>query len=304
MGKSKVTVIIPVYNTEKYVEESVLSILNQSLKEIEVIVVNDGSTDNSLAIIEHLAASDKRVKLISQANSGQGVARNNGLQSAQGEYIYFMDSDDILRSDALERCYEKCVSEKLDLLFFDAENFENVTNVFADDYYKRTHKLIDRIYDGCEVMNELLDKNGFRVSVCINVIRKELLDDNNLKFQNMRVHEDEIFAVELFCCAKRVGFINEPFFNRRIRTDSTMTTKFSMRNANAYFYIASELQKYANNNAVVKKTVEKYINRMINAAVRKFHHLTFNEKCHIASNYLLKHTKYSKLKTIVILFLK
>ena len=92
----KVSVIIPVYNTEKYVRQAVESIRQQTLKDIEIIIVNDGSTDGSMTILEELAAQDERIKLFSQENQGLSVTRNVGLSHSTGEYVYFMDSDDLL----------------------------------------------------------------------------------------------------------------------------------------------------------------------------------------------------------------
>ena len=116
----KVSVVIPVYNTEKYVRQAVESVMYQSLKELEIIVVDDGSTDKSLSIVEKLGDTDKRIQIYTQANQGQSIARNRGISHAHGEYIYFMDSDDLLEEDALELCYHKCKEEKLDFVFFDA----------------------------------------------------------------------------------------------------------------------------------------------------------------------------------------
>src|SRR5574344_575286 len=104
----KVSVIIPVYNTEKYVRQAVESIRRQTLKDIELIIVNDGSTDGSMTILEELAAQDERIKLFSQENQGLSVTRNIGLSHSTGEYVYFMDSDDLLVSDTLLKCYVKC----------------------------------------------------------------------------------------------------------------------------------------------------------------------------------------------------
>lgn len=101
----KVSVIIPVYNTATYLHSALDSICNQTLKDLEIILINDGSTDNSQYIIEKYARKDNRIKYLIQPNQRQGVARNNGLQLATGQYIYFMDSDDILDIDALRQCY-------------------------------------------------------------------------------------------------------------------------------------------------------------------------------------------------------
>ena len=101
-NKIKVSIIIPVYNTEKYIRQTVESIMSQTLKELEIIIINDGSTDESLKIVEKLALQDNRIQTYSQANQGVSVARNEGIARAQGEYIYFMDSDDLLDTDALD----------------------------------------------------------------------------------------------------------------------------------------------------------------------------------------------------------
>ena len=101
----KVSIIIPIYNTAPFLRQTLDSICNQSLKELDIILINDGSTDESPNIIEEYVRKDNRIKHLTQPNQGQSVARNNGLQLAKGKYIYFMDSDDILDTDALKKCY-------------------------------------------------------------------------------------------------------------------------------------------------------------------------------------------------------
>ena len=115
----KITVIIPVYNTAKYLREAIDSILNQTFKEIEVIAINDGSTDNCLDILNEYALNDNRVKVYSQENKGLSLTRNFGLDNSRGDYIYFFDSDDILLPLALEELYNKCEKDNLDFCFFD-----------------------------------------------------------------------------------------------------------------------------------------------------------------------------------------
>ena len=102
----KISVIIPVYNTAEYLKEAVGSICNQTCKSLQIIVVDDGSTDSSPEILRQLAKEDSRIEIITRKNSGQGAARNKGLERAVGEYVYFMDSDDILEPDCLEHCLE------------------------------------------------------------------------------------------------------------------------------------------------------------------------------------------------------
>lgn len=117
MNSFKVSVIIPVYNTELYIKQTVESIQKQTLYDIEIIIINDGSTDNSLSLLLELSKQDHRIKIFSQENQGLSISRNTGLEKASGEFVYFMDSDDLLEKDALEICYQKCIAEKLDLCF-------------------------------------------------------------------------------------------------------------------------------------------------------------------------------------------
>ena len=109
MGSSyymvKISIIVPVYNTEPYLEQCLDSIINQTLEDIEIICVNDGSTDNSLSVLEEYASKDNRIKIINQENEGPGFARNNGLKSVNGEYVLFVDSDDWIELNTCEALY-------------------------------------------------------------------------------------------------------------------------------------------------------------------------------------------------------
>ena len=127
INNPKVSVIVPVYNTEAYVEEAVRSIMNQTLRDIEIIVINDGSTDNSLSVVENLALQDARISVYSQVNQGPSITRNQGMQRATGDYLYFMDSDDVLAAGALEKCYQACESENLDFVFLTRTRFPKTT---------------------------------------------------------------------------------------------------------------------------------------------------------------------------------
>uniref|UniRef100_UPI003864C4B3 glycosyltransferase family 2 protein n=1 Tax=Methanobrevibacter sp. TaxID=66852 RepID=UPI003864C4B3 len=113
-----VSVIIPVYNVEKYLKECLDSVCNQTLANIEIICVNDGSTDNSLAILNEYAQKDGRIKIISQENQGLGAARNRGLEDASADYVYFLDSDDYIELTTLEKLFNNAVSNSSDVVLF------------------------------------------------------------------------------------------------------------------------------------------------------------------------------------------
>ena len=129
----KVSVIIPVYNTEKYLRECLDSVINQTLKEIEIICVDDGSTDSSLNILKEYANKDNRFTIITQQNLHAGVARNAGLTVVKGEYVSFLDSDDYIKFEYLEKLYNKIVLEKADICICKKFILDSRTNIVKED---------------------------------------------------------------------------------------------------------------------------------------------------------------------------
>lgn len=249
----KVSVIIPIYNVELYLEEALDSIINQTLKEIEIILINDGSTDNSLNIVRKYEREDRRVIVINQKNQGQSIARNEGLKIVRGKYIYFMDSDDYIELDTLELCYQKAEKEKLDFLFFDAisfsKNYKLATNIFT---YDRS-KLIEKNQRGQEYLRILIETKNFRCPPWLYFININYLKNNDIYFYPGIIHEDELFAYKLYLNAERVNYINRKFFKRRLRENSTMTAPKSEKNIIGYLTVARELKKILESEKEVEK---------------------------------------------------
>ena len=267
----KVSVVIPVYNVEKYVEEAILSIMNQTLKELEIIVVNDGSTDGSIDIIENLAKKDKRIQIISNPNQGLSIARNLGIYRAIGEYIYFFDSDDILEEVTLKLCYDKCLQDKLDFIFFDAESFadNSLFNVKQFDY-RRCGMYKDTVYSGIDILKGLLSTKGYRSSVCLLFINRQFLSAIKLYFFPKIIHEDELFTFLLYLNANRVGFINRVFFHRRVRSNSIITAQYSLRNAMGYITVCRELHSFNYRHTTVtgvKKMIRYKIKEILSGVI-------------------------------------
>ena len=304
INNPKVSIIIPVYNTESFVEEAILSILNQTLSETEVIVVDDGSTDSSLEIIKTLADTDSRIKFFSQRNQGQSVARNLGLNIAKGEYIYFMDSDDILKKDTLACCYKKCNEEQLDFVFFDALNFGS-ENISFPLNYNRKGKINDHlIYRGPEILNILLDIKEYRVPLWLYFIKTYFIKENELLLQAGLSHEDQIFSAQIFYLAEKVRYIPEVFFMRRIRANSVMTSLFSIRNITSYFKIVRYLLKFVENKPQsIQELNAKTIKYIFDPAVYASHTLSFKERMSVAKTCILEFRKYISFKSwLVLLF--
>jgi len=304
MAIPKVSVIIPVYNTEQYLEAAISSIQNQTLKDIEILVINDGSTDSSGTIAEHLAESDSRIKCYVQENKGLSLTRNFGIEQACGDYIYFMDSDDLLEEDALEKCYELCVSKDLDLVVFDAL-------IFSDDgestdwglNYDRRDEIVEGIYGGKEILKILLSKDLFKAPAWLYFIRHSFLMKIELRFYPSIIHEDELFTPILYMEADKVGYIAAHFFHRRMRLNSIMTRKFSSKNVEGYIIVVEQLRLYSKGkDSATDNLVRVLIETIVNSLSYRAHVLTFDQRIALFKSFYRKDfMKYILFKNLFIL---
>jgi len=299
IGNSKVSVIIPVYNTEKYLREALDSIVNQTLKEIEIITIDDGSTDSSLEILNEYAKKDKRIIVYSQENHGLSKTRNFGLNICKGNYIYFFDSDDILHQTALEETYNKSEKYNLDLCFFDAELFyeDNVSDLYYD--YLRCHLLEDRTYNGLEIVKLLLDINKYRASACLYITKTEYWLRNKVYFENI-IHEDELYGSLLFLQADRVGFINNTFFKRRVRSSSIVTSSYSEKNLYAYFFTVDKLLGFSKKDVKYKFIINRLCSNIINSAVYRANSLSFKTRIYCLKRVCFRYNNLIKLKPVLV----
>ena len=308
LHKPKVSVIVPIYNTGKYVREAVESIMSQTLKELEIILVNDGSTDNSLDIIEELARTDERIAVYSHSNCGVSMTRNEGLAHAHGEYIYFMDSDDLLESDALELCWRKCTENHLDFVIFDATCFNDGN---AGNYptltYQRTDKLDETAcYSGIEALKIQLQHGVFTPSPCLSFIRKSFLDGLQIQFHPGIIHEDQLFTTQLYLNASKVGCIARTFFRRRLRSGSIMTSKFSERNLQGYLAVTRKMIEFRQqaHAPATKQIIDLYLSQMLNAVAWQAHTLGFAIRLRLAITFLCRYKRYVHSRSIAILLVK
>lgn len=302
VNKPKVSVIMPVYNTEEYVEEALRSIMNQTLKEIEIIIIDDGSTDSSLSVIKELASKDPRIQYFSQVNKGQSVARNAGIEKATGEYLYFMDSDDILEDVAFELCYHRCASEQLDFVFFDAKNFGEISKSIVE--YDRKKQLDNQVYSGIEFLNILLDKAVYRVTPWLYFINFSFLQKQNIIFDSkFRIYEDQIFSARLYLSASRIAYIPISLFHRRLRQNSLMTNPYSLYHVETYFMIAEELTNIGRNGSKEEQhSISRIVKEMLNAAIYMAHKLIISERMIIGAKVFKNYPCYISLKTWIVLF--
>lgn len=300
MNTPKVSVIIPVYNTEEYIGETLNSIINQTLKEIEIIVINDGSTDNSLQIINEYAKTDNRIIVYSQENQGLSLTRNKGIKEASGEYIYFMDSDDLLDKEALISCYKQSIKLHIDFLFFDAEILNSNNSVNFNIKYNRTYLISEKTaLSGIDILLNQIEANSFSSQVCLNFISRSFIKKHDLKFFPNIIHEDQLFTFLLYIFADKVYCIPKPYFKRRVREDSIMTKKFSLKNMSGYFIVSREILKYRNGGSKkLKKTIDLFLSQMLNATSYGASTLPFKERIFVLKIIIVKYFKYLTMKNL------
>lgn len=306
MDSPKVSVIIPVYNTAPYLREAVGSVMHQTLREIEILIVNDGSTDESGDILRELAEEDSRILVFNQRNEGQSVARNVGLKYATGEYIYFMDSDDVLHADALQQCYERCSEKQLEVLFFDGDIlYEEGCKPLSWNYHRTENYDERQVYMGKPLLDNMLEHHTFSAVPWLYMLSRHCLECLRLLFYPDIIHEDELFTVLLFLQTERVGCLKRSLVKHRVRAHSTMTRKYSIRNVSCYLTVIDELFAYTHIHPEVLPLIRKYTAYTLNGVFETAFQLPFLDKCRVWCRASRKgYWRYIRFRTLLKFWLK
>lgn len=209
----KISIIIPAYNVENHIRKTISSVILQDFKDIEVIVINDGSTDNTQNVIEDLLKVDDRIKLINTSNNGVSSARNIGLSNSNGKYVMFVDGDDWIKENALTNLWGFAEKYNLDIVSF------NYYKAFKDNNKLCKFNMKDEIISGNEALKEILI-NKMSPSVCDKMIRRDLFSEE-LKFKkSVKVGEDLLMSVKLCASIDKVGKLSEGYYYYYMRSDS------------------------------------------------------------------------------------
>ncbi|GEK91063.1 glycosyltransferase family 2 protein [Alkalibacterium kapii] len=244
MTKPLVSIIVPTYNVERYVEECIDSLLAQTYKNTEIIVLDDASTDATTYLLKQY--TEEIILIENEKNEGQGARRNQGLEIAQGKYIYFMDADDWLEKDALEECVQLAEATQAELVRFNGLAFyEGDQTLVNENNYDFSGTLKSKkLYTGEEALQK--NRKAFTPSPCLYLVNKDLIDENNLSFIEGVLHEDEYFTTILFANTQRMTYLNQNFFHRRYRTASTMTAhtkQHKLKSFNSYIKVFKALEE-------------------------------------------------------------
>ncbi len=245
--KYGISVIMPCYNSANYLRETVDSILNQTFKDFEIILIDDGSTDETKEMINELAEKHDNISAYFHTNHGQGYERNFGITKAQGKYIHFMDSDDLLEPNCYEKLYTYAEENDLDNILFEGKSFYETEELEKKmPQYKTcyTRKLVfPRIYNGEELFIQFRSSVGMIVSPCLQMIKRSFLIENSIYFPQLPNYEDNLFTFKAITQADRIAVLPYAFFSRRVRANSTMTSSQSKDAVKAFVYTVSEIMK-------------------------------------------------------------
>ena len=277
----RISVIIPVYNAEAYLRECLDSVLGQSLREIEVVCVDDGSTDGSAAILSEYAARDPRLRVIRGEHAGAYKARERAFAVIGGEYVHFMDADDVLAEGAYEACFALCERERLDHLVFTAENFITADNPdrfrdlkeVYDRYYRLDDAVCGQVFTGRELFGRLVNAGCFFEGPPLRLIRVAPFRENDFPIPDALFHGDSYYSPISLYLSTRAMAVNRRYYRRRLRPDSITTSTGRER-----VHLASSLgvlsclcrfPPFATDAAVPDSAASRYLKRIAEAMVGK-----------------------------------
>lgn len=283
--KVTISIIIPVYNVELYLEECLISVTEQSYRNLEIILVDDGSTDKSLWIMQKFAERDDRIRIISQINNGASSARNRGISISTGKYILFVDSDDFIEKYAVEKLYERTVETQSDI------TVGSLCYYFANGYripaFKRTNELNDITIEGTDCFISLIENNVYPPLVYLYFIRRKLVLDKKLFFKEGVTHEDELWCLKALCYAPQVSLIQSFHYLYRQREGSITNSENIEFRIKSYYTVANEIDAFIKIFAVENSSTSKELIGCIYIKIfRMFWDMTSLRYSHLEEKYI------------------
>ena len=255
-----ISIIVPIYNVEQYLEECIVSLINQTYTELEIILVDDGSTDSSGKICDEFEKKDQRIKVLHKKNEGLGFARNSGLELANGQWVTFIDSDDYAEVDMISKLIENAVKYNADTCIGGFKKVDDKNVLFIEKYEKR-------IYKNEEVYNELFYKmlgsepekhDMIRMSVWNVLYSMKIIKENEIKFPSERVFisEDIIFDSDYYQHAQKVCIIDSTAYNYRL-TDGSLTQKYKENRAKLYCVLYREIERRISGDVLFEEGIRR-----------------------------------------------
>ena len=244
----QISIIVPIYNVEKYLEECLDSIAGKHEEVVEILLIDDGSTDNSGVIAENYANLYKNIFLYHKVNGGLSDARNYGIWRARGKYVLFLDSDDFISDDALDIILFECINNQLDIILWDANVVDDNRNkITENNFYCHNGLNNNCISSGKEILKrQILARNDYPATVWLGLYNREYLISNNFWFENGLLHEDEFWTPKVLIEAEAVKYLKESIYYYRLSQNSIMRRHDHdySRNIECIIYIYSSMLVY------------------------------------------------------------
>lgn len=234
------SIIIPVYNVELYVEDAIGSVLEQEFENYEIIVINDGSTDETVTHVKKIMLRDKRIRMYHQENRGLAASRNRGLDLSVGDYVYFLDADDMLKANTLLEITTLLQRTKSDLVYFPGQFLDKDGDTIPDkpDFECFEQSVPVR---GEVVLAQLIKNGCYSPNVQKYIYTKKFLLNSNLRFEDGFSHEDEAFSIKALCLADRSVSFRRTMMYKRLRPHSIMSSEKALHNVRGWLQAASTI---------------------------------------------------------------
>lgn len=224
-----ISVVIPVYNVDKYITDCLESIVSQTFSEWEVVMVNDGSSDRSVEICKSFCERDSRFRVLEQENRGVSAARNTGIDACRGEYIFFMDADDTILPNTFEALNAVLHETKADMVSF---QFQKIVDESEIHQVSQTGKI--QVITAYEALRLFLQEQQIGISMCTKLVKSSVVQ--NIKFEEGRAsNEDKFFLFETLLSLNKVALLQEPYYCYWTRENSATTRPFDKRWFDGYF---------------------------------------------------------------------
>lgn len=242
-----VSIIVPIYKVEKYLNECLDSILGQTYRDLQIILIDDGSPDGCGAICDEYALRDDRIVVIHSQNGGLSAARNKGLALCEGDYVLFLDSDDYLEQNAVEVLHQTAEKDKLDILMYDSISFDETAADVPETEIKKYIRKNDysSLQTGAEMFLEMVRNDEYRSPVQYYFYNRKFIEKNDLIFHEGILHEDEEFNFFALLYAQRVKHIPDVLYHHRFRADSIMGAKSTYKNTFSCYEIIKAMMANA-----------------------------------------------------------
>lgn len=286
-----ISIIVPVYNVEEYLEQCLDSIQSQTYKNLEVILVNDGSTDGSKEICEKYCKRDTRFRLMNQTNQGQSVARNRGMQESRGEFLTFVDSDDVIKEDMLEQLMKQMTSENIDIV-------ECWYTHNEQELKPKTEENIGIVFrgDAKEALISLCRDNIVRLNPVAKLFRREVI--LNFPFLEGLIYEDVYSGIGILKQIRNMVKINYTGYYYRLRSGSTMNREFNLKNLDL-FTICDKVEQLYEGDVDILPYIHRRLFHLVLMHVVDYHIFEGNTYEEKYRNYLNKYAKNSKKSFLI-----